>query len=330
MRLILAAVALLATRPVPQEKYRVEEGQGALARTLHLDRAALALAASPDGKLLAIGVRGKILLAGFEDGKLLQSVDTGRGSVRGLAFSPDGTQVAAGCIGGVFLVEVATGKVLWKAPGHPSPQKGGEGAYGVAFSTDGTEVLTVSPDDSNLRSWSARDGSAGKSVDAKSPLNRIAVSGERIAVASEEGIAVYGKGLAEVWRQKARLAGAIAFSPDGALLAAGVTGAEAAVTLRESGTGKDAGRLGSAGAGSLTGLAWTPDGKRLVTATSRGGKVLLWTRGKETEGPTATLDPAFRVGADIDRAAVAGLAGKALAVAGAGAESQVRIYRMAE
>ena len=330
MRVILAALALLATRPAPQEKYRVEEGQGALARTLHLDRAALALAASPDGKLLAIGVRGKVLLAGFEDGKLLQSVDTGRGSVRGLAFSPDGKQLAAGAIGGIFLIEVATGKVVWKAPGHPSPQKGGDGAYGVAFTTDGTEILSVSPDDSNLRSWSSRDGSAGKSVDAKSPLNRIAVSGERIAVASEEGIAVYGTGLAEAWRQKARLAGAIAFSPDGTLLAAGVTGSEASVTLREAATGKAAGRVDLAGAGSLTGLAWTPDGKRLVTGTSRGGKVLLWSRGKESEGPSATLDPAFKVSSDIDRAAVAGLAGKAVVVAVAGTESQVRIYKIPE
>lgn len=326
MKTVSAILALASLPAFPQEDYRVEEGKGAIRRTLHLEREALALEASPDGKRLALGVRGKVLVVEFADGKLVSTLETGRGAIRGLAFSPDGKQLGVAAIGGVSLIDIESGKVLWKAVGHPSSMKGGEGAYGVAFTTDGSELLTVSVDDPNLRCWSAKDGAAGKVVDTKTEPRRIAVSGDLVAISSSSEVQMYGKELVQAWKARVRLAGGLAFAPGGGRLAVGVTGQNAGVESFDSATGKRGGRIDFAGSGALAGVAWTPDGKALVTAAARAGGVKLWTTGKEAEGPTADLDPAFRANEDADRAAVVGLGGKAAAVAGR--EKQVRIYSL--
>ena len=317
------ALAVLVLLTAVQDKYRVEEGNGRLARTIHVDRSTLALAATPDGAVLAIGSGSEILLAGLPDGKLLRSVKCGPGFVRGLAFSADGKTIAAAVIGGVVLVDVATGALLWRIAGHPAAAKGDEGAYGVAFSPDGAQVLTISRDDTKLRSWALKDGAAGAVVDTQlvGP-KRLAVGGGRVAVLSDDGVAGFGADLAPLWKQKGRLLGALAYSPDGTSLALGTTGASASVRLLDAATGEKKGQLDVAGLGTPSGVAWTPDGKRVVTAATRGG-VLLW-----NGGTSVKLDESFKAGEDLDRAVVVVLGGKLAAVAGN--RKEIRLYTLGD
>jgi WD40 repeat protein len=73
------------------------------------------------------------------------------------------------------------------------------------------------------------------------------------------------------WEAKAASSDALAFSPDGALIAA-VGGAE--VTLIDAKTGEVRARSSGEGEGQFGGLAFSPDGRRVATA--RGGEAKLW------------------------------------------------------
>jgi RNA polymerase sigma factor (sigma-70 family) len=150
------------------------------------------------------------------------------------AFSPDGTRLAsAGRDGAVRLWDAATGKLMRKLPNHH------EYAYCVAFSPDGK--LLASGDLTTTHLWECRTGHEIASF--RSP-----------EMAKGNVIGVYS----------------LAFSPEGTLLAVGE--GDMGITLWEVAAGKAVRRLKKRG-GSFDSLAFSPDGKTLVSASER---IVVW------------------------------------------------------
>jgi WD40 repeat protein/DNA-binding SARP family transcriptional activator len=220
------------------------------------------LAFSPDGATLAVGT---------EDGAVsVWNVATRRqvgqalpvdsaaeymGGAISLAFSPDGKTLAAVISDGkVWLFDVATGR--WAG----LPLVGGPGfVNSAAFSPDGKTLVTSSFGanfitsittatlNSTIRMW---DLATGRPIRA-APL---------------------AFGAATTY--------AVAFSPDGKTVAAAslptsIGHLDGTVRLWNAGTGRAAGTLVTAGAGGMTSLAFSPDGKSLVTG-GLDGAVRRW------------------------------------------------------
>jgi WD40 repeat protein len=315
-----------------QDPYRVEEGKDPVLRTLHIPGSPMALAVSPDGATLAIGADADLLVVEFETGKLRRTIPTMGGMVRGLAFSPDGSKIAAAMTGGIGLFDLE-GKLLWQAKGHPSPLDKERGAaYGAAFSSDGGQLLTISRDEPKLRCWSSKDGTAGTTVDLglKEP-GRIATAAGRLAVTNNHGgFVVLDKDLKELWRNEGSgIVPGIAFSSDGRRLAVGHSQGGCRVEARDAATGDTLLTFSPAGEGTVAGMAWLPDGKRILSASTRSGGVQIWTwynEDEEEQPPPRILDEKFQASDDVDQPVVLGLKGTAVAVAGSG--GIVRLYRL--
>lgn len=216
---------------------------------------ARAVAISPDNQLVAVGITGAIQLYSAADASVVRKIALPpTGGVNALAFSPDGKLLAASTGGedgkytiyGDNIFDVASGKRL-----HQLAR--------AEVSLRSTTDLAFSPDGKYLA----------------------------IAIANKQkGIELYDTA---TWQRKAKAAYAkdatrLAFTPDGAMLAVGSIDrmvrihmiVEKAVALAK----QFVAHQGAANndAGYITGLAFTPDGTRLVTGSDDLEGVRLWDR----------------------------------------------------
>jgi RNA polymerase sigma factor (sigma-70 family) len=146
----------------------------------------LPLALSPDGALVAgtYGghTDGKVHFWETASGKELRQITTDpmgvqRGSVLPVAFSPDGTVLACGGRS-ISLWEPATGRLL---------RRWDDGAYCLAFSSDGRTLVSVDSQDSTIRLWETWTGKERASFAGQTrQILTLAISrdGRRVATGS--------------------------------------------------------------------------------------------------------------------------------------------------
>lgn len=198
---------------------------------------------SPDGKLLASRANdGALRLWDTQTSRQTHKIQLETGIFPGgipakIRFSPDGRMVAVPVQPGrgpqfVSFIDVRSGQEAFRLPTVL------HGISDVAFSPDGTKV--------------ALDGSR-PSLELCSVRTRNAL----YAFRGHEGNS---------------LSRAVAFSPDGKILA---SGEEHCIILLEADTGHEIGRL-CAPMTDVNFLTFTADGKSLISAAEVGGKIRIW------------------------------------------------------
>lgn len=141
-----------------------KSGEGRTAATVDIAArigplpATAALTFSTDGKLLAAGQFGKVVLWELTSGRIARTLTEVSGHLHALAFSPDGTQLAAGGgipgrAGEVKLFKVADWSVTQTLKEHL------DAVFDVSFNADGSRLLTAGLD-KTVRVWTVGDGKA--------------------------------------------------------------------------------------------------------------------------------------------------------------------------
>jgi WD40 repeat protein/DNA-binding SARP family transcriptional activator len=227
-----------------------------------------------------------------------------------VAAAPDGRRLAStGADGTVIVWGWPDFRPLVVAKGPPSR------LWGLAFSPDG-RLLATGGGDGAVRVGSTDDPVATARVIGRSsrPVHAIAFGPDgSVASASEDGSVVRWPlegGASTVYdaRGGPRMY-AVAFSPNGRLLAAG--GEDGKVRIWTTTDGSPRGVLSTAGA-LVYQLAFSPDGNRLAAATD-DGRTRIWSLQGETApvilrgDPEPAITVAFSPGSD--RVAVAGASG---------------------
>jgi WD40 repeat protein/serine/threonine protein kinase len=242
----------------------------------------LGVAFSPDGRRLATASGGfytnehdgELKVWDVESGRLCRTFCGPKESVWSVAFSPDGRRLASGASedSTVRLWDVESGQEALTLRGHT------EAVWGVAFCPDGR--LVSASGDRTVRVW---DPTPPGELPEAGPQARVALAdgalamayhrdGQLLALACLDGtVTVWDTAAGRAIRTlPAAGASAVAFRRDGKLLAAATT--EGIVKVWETATWKELHQLH--GEAVVTGVAFSPDGRRL--AASAGKFVRLW------------------------------------------------------
>jgi WD40 repeat protein len=326
--------ALAGTEPVPSEtqaqvnaeksKPRVDQfgdplPPGALYRIgttrLHLTQGIGAIAASPDGKLVA--ALGTSTLAVWEvwDGREVCRISFTRATdSRLLVFSPDGKSLACNCEGALCLIDAATGRIR-RTLSDP--------AVHAAFVSADKSLTTVTWEAAGVaavRCWDVETGQLIRRWDVRKPpeglgpmLKGLSLSADGTVVAMLESDWLDPKKEnqtvrvldvptgAEIhrWRLGDAMDVNVALSEDGKLLAA-KTRDWTLLRVWETASGKELGRckiesLGNAiAAPSL--LTFTPDGASILCSGRTGLTRWDWRAGKQLREYRETADPVAFLG----------------------------------
>lgn len=236
------------------------------------------LAFSPDSSRLAVSAGaparfGEIQVWEVPGTNELQSWKLGTDSLFGVSWSPEGSRLAFGSADkSVRIIGVSDGQEQMKFDNHS------DWTFRTVWTADGTRLLSGSRD----RALKLISVSHGQFIDDINKLIEPVVS---LAKHPQEEWVAYGgaEGGVRLYRMKEnqeRTAGnndvnlvreferqpgavhAVAFSPDGSLLAVGGVGGE--VRVYQTADGTKAATLDGPG-GAVFALAFTPDGQRLVT-----------------------------------------------------------------
>jgi WD40 repeat protein len=274
-----------------------------------------ALAFSADGGVLASASDDdrRILLWDASAGRTLKEVSVD-GDLISLALSPDGKLLAAG-------TEAGSAVMLWNLATDAAPieLRGHDGSVtALAFTRDGSRLVSGGRDGA-LRVWDvATRRPVGEPIGAGGAVSALALSPDGTALASSahmtESVLLHdlagARGPIELDTHGSHGGNRIAFRPDGKLLAYTAGELRASVVLWGVADAKPLVTLD--GTATILSLAFTPDGKRLVTGHA-GGTLTLWDVDTD-RWPARACEVAHRnltrdewkagVGADLPYAAV--------------------------
>lgn len=251
----------------------------ATGQALNLSGRPVALALSPDGQRLALGLlNGGLLVAEMDAGQLTpHTLIQGGGdkAIKALAFSPDGRALAVGgAESAVRILDASTGQIVGKPlVGH------GDMVLAVAFSKDGAALGSIGSDGTVYR-WDARTGqSSGEPM--RVPAMRVAGFGPNLAafaVGTDNGkVGIWNPALRESIGEPqaghSQMVMALAFSPDGSMLVSG--GWDEKVRRWDARSGQPIGEALALHPSGLGAVAFAPDNQRFASGDV-DGTLRLW------------------------------------------------------
>jgi WD40 repeat protein len=248
-----------------------------------------AVAFSPDGRSLAAGTKGgNVFVYDAATGRMDTLVRSRTGPINAIDFDPTGSMIAiAGSDGTAWTSDVRTGVELWRVPEQPFDSP----VLDVAFSPDGGTLATATfAEDHPSSLWDAVTGDRLRIL----PYDVGDANASHAVEFNPDGRSVAGSGFSfvRVWRLEdgsyvqieTGVVNALAFSPDGNVLASGAN--DGSLKLSDPRTGHEL-ISASPNLGEFTDVAFSPDGATLATSSS-DGTVRLW------DG--RTLEPIMMIG----------------------------------
>jgi WD40 repeat protein len=238
---------------------------------------ALSLAFSPDGKrLVSGGADNTVRFWDAATGRELGRLSPPGASLRSVVLSPDGKTLALGLTSGVQLRDVTSGKQL--------SSLGTKGRPGdcLAFSSDGKVLVWADAYAGTLDVWDVARARLRRRLTMEGAVLLSACFSPRdetLAVACRDGrppgahrLFLWDHHKGEETRQMLGGGEALAYSPDGEILASGTK--DNAIQLWDAASGKELRRL-TGHDNVVTSLAFSPDG-RLLASGGADWSVRIW------------------------------------------------------
>jgi WD40 repeat protein len=234
---------------------------------------------SPDGKFLTTWGGNDIDLWAASTGKLLKSLAGHTKEVSMAVFSPDSQFIASASKDGTARVwSVTTGNTVSEIK-VPQSSWGSPEVLSIVFSPDGN-ILATGNDSGLIHLWNPTSGQQLQQMTTDGSINVVLFSPNGKLLAASNKTSTVGKDTVQLWDlngQKIRemhtkngiLGFALAFSPDGTILASVARDYNAGVEFWDVATGKNLGQIDSSWAPKNS-ITFSPDGRLFVIGSVLG------------------------------------------------------------